>query len=203
MIKFMQSLKLFSIVLCLTLIMMKCRFVNERKDPYWESRKDDFKYQNKVEFKNDSALENELRSLNRISDVHLGSIFSGDHVYLYSWHGSDSSTIRFTVVHDDEEHGLDVYYLILSKADGKVIASEEIAGAGREADFLYETASKITGKDSLFQVRSVTQWLDPGTRQRLERDNGDSTFLHLTIDATGQVTEKIVKEVKHLNDEYK
>lgn len=175
-----------------------CNTINSNQDSYWSSQKEKFRYSRLNEFVVDSLLEKELNSFQKRKHKSLDSIFPSEKVYLYSWQDSDSTKNEFTVVKDRGELGLKIYYLIMDKED-KLISVTDIAGAGREAYHLFETTSKFISRDTILQVRTITQWIDPDKQERLSKTKADSIFLYLIIDSSGEVIEKVFKEVKQLD----
>jgi hypothetical protein len=180
------------------LLSVNCNIMKGKQNFYWESLKERFKYFNKNEFVSDGLLEKDISSCYKSTHKSLDSIFPSEKIYLYSWQDRDSTKNEFTVVKDRGELGLKIFYLIMSK-DDKLISVTDIAGAGSEAYIIFETRSKFISKDSILQIRTITQWLDPDTQKKMDRTKSDSTFSYLIIDSSGKVTENMFKEVKGLN----
>ena len=185
------------LAICL-LLNVRCNTINSNQDSYWSSQKEKFRYSRLNEFVVDSLLEKELNSFPKSKHKSLDSIFPSEKVYLYSWQDSDSTKNEFTVVKDRGELGLKIYYLIMDKED-KLISVMDIAGAGRDVYHLFETTSKFISRDTILQVRTVTQWIDPDKQERLSKTKADSIFLYLIIDRSGGVKAKVFKEVKQLD----
>lgn len=180
------------------LLNFSCNTIDSNQDSYWSSQKEEFRFSRLNEFVVDSLLEKEINSFAKRNHKSLDSIFPSEKVYLYSWQDSDRTKNEFTVVKDRGELGLKIYYLIMDKED-KLISVTDIAGAGREAYHLFETTSKFISRDTILQVRTVTQWIDLDKQERLSKTKADSIFLYLIIDSSGGVIEKVFKEVKQLN----
>lgn len=193
---FYKELSIFFILF--VFLNIGCNTINSNQDSYWSSQKEKFRYSRLNEFVIDSLLEKELNSFPKRKHKSLDSIFPSEKVYLYSWQDSDSTKNEFTVVKDRGELGLKIYYLIMDKED-KLISVTDIAGTAREAYHLFETTSKFISRDTILQVRTVTQWIDPDKQERLSKTKADSIFLYLIIDSSGGVIEKVFKEVKQLD----
>ncbi len=180
------------------LFIISCNMLKGKNHSYWGTQKNKFKHRNLSEFVSDSLLRTNIKSCYSQWHKSLDSISSNKKVYLYSWQDRDTTKNEFTVVHDRGELGLNIYYLIFDKND-KLLSMTDLAGAGNEGGYIFETRSKFINRDSIFQIRAITQWLDFERGEKMDKPIGDSTFLSLTIDDTGKVTEKILKEVKELN----
>ena len=175
-----------------------CNVVKVKGDSYWESQRDNFKYSNLKNFISDSILKEKVKSCYKVRHKSLQGVFSPGKVYLYSWQSSDSTKNEFTVVKDRGELGLDIFYMIMDKNDN-LITKTKLAGRGMEAEYIFEIRSEFIAKDSILQIRSITQDLDLEKRKKMDKFIGDSTFLYLTIDKNGKIEESIFKEVKDLN----
>ena len=186
------------IILMIISLTISCNILKEKKTSFWETEKDKFKYQNLKEFVSDSNLKVDIQSCYKKRHQPIDSLFESKKVYLYSWQDRDSSKNEFTVVKDDGELGLDIFYLILDKKD-KLISIIDLAGKGMEGGYIFETKSKFINKDSIFQIQSITHSLDLEKGEKMNKQIGDSTFLYLIINNKGIVTEKKLKEVKALN----
>ena len=138
-----------------------------------------------------------MKTMRRLKHKSIDSIFSKK-VYLYSWEVSSVSENRFTVVLDDGELGLKIYYLILDKQD-QLISATQLAGQSKEAYYIFETSSKVISEDSIWKTESVTQWMDPITGATVIRPKGDTTWSWIVIDSGGKVSESLVRETKSLN----
>jgi len=178
--------------------LFSCNASKTKSNSYWESQKKDFKYHNLTEFVSDSTLKKDIISLHKGWHKSIDTITSTKDVYFYSWQERDSTLNEFTVVHDQGELGLEVYYVITDKND-KLISVTDFAGKGMEAGYTYELRSKFVGRDSVVQVQSVTQMLDIEHRKEADKPLGDSTFSYLIIDRNGHVKQKIFREMKELN----
>src|SRR5690606_29223494 len=121
-------------------------------------------------------------------------------VYLYSWQDRDKTKNEFTVVKDDGELGLKIFYFILDKKDN-LISWTQIGGKGSEGGYWFETWTTIKNNDTLINIGAITQWYDFDKQMKMEKTKGDTTFSYLIIDSRGKVTESIFKEVKDLNFE--
>lgn len=129
----------------------------------------------------------------------LDSVIGGPG-YLYSWLDRDTTKTEFTIIKDDGELGLKIFYFILDKGDS-LLSWTQIGGKGSEGGYWFETRSEFISHDTLLNIGAITQWLDFDKKQKLEKTKGDTTFSYLTIDSNGKVTEKVFKEVKDLNFE--
>jgi hypothetical protein len=121
-------------------------------------------------------------------------------VYLYSWQKRDPTKNEFTIIKDDGELGLKIFYFILDKKDS-LISSTQIAGRGGEGGYWFETRSKFLSRDTLLNIGAITQWYDHDGQQKMIKPKGDTTFSYFLIGRNGKVTEKVFKEVKDLNFE--
>lgn len=122
----------------------------------------------------------------------------GNTGYLYSWQDRDTTKNEFTIINDDGELGLKIFYFILDKKDS-LLSWTQIGGKGSEGGYWFETRSKFISRDTLLNIGAITQWLDFDKQKKMEKTKGDTTFSYLTIDRNGKVTEKVFKEVKDLN----
>lgn len=122
----------------------------------------------------------------------------GDPGYLYSWQDRDTTKNEFTIINDDGELGLKIFYFILDKKDS-LLSWTQIGGKGSEGGYWFETRSKFINPDTLLNIGAITQWLDFDNKERMTKTKGDSTFSYHIIDKTGKVTGKVLKEVKELN----
>ena len=172
---------------------------NSGESSFWETQKSSFRYQDKKEFVSENNLLAEYKTFKQIKHPLLDSII-GDSAYLYSWQNRDKTKNEFTVIKDEDELGLKIFYFILSKSD-KLISWSQVAGKGAEAEYWFETSSKFINRDSMIKTESTTQWLDFEKLQPLQTTKGDTTYSYLIIDSTGEMTEKIFKEVKDLHFE--
>ena len=118
--------------------------------------------------------------------------------YLYSWQERDTTTNEFTIINDDGELGLKIFYFILDK-EGRLLSYTQIGGRGSEGGYCFETRSKFINPDTLLNIGAITQWSNFVNKQKTERTKGDSTFSFLIFEKTGKVTQKVFKEVKELN----
>ena len=128
------------------------------------------------------------------------SIFPSDPVYLYSWQDQDETKTEFTVIKDDGELGLKIFYFILDKNE-KPLSITEIAGKGSDYLYWFETRSRFISKDTMLNIGSITMWYDLNKRKQLDSTKGDSTFSYFIISTAGKMTEKVFKEVKDLHFE--
>ena len=124
----------------------------------------------------------------------------GDPGYLYSWQDRDTTKNEFTIINDDGELGLKIFYFILDKKDS-LLSWTQIGGKGSEGGYWFETRSKFISHDTILNIGAITQWLDFDKQQKMEKTKGDTTFSYLTIDSKGKVTEKVFKEVNDLHFE--
>lgn len=146
---------------------------------YWEKQKDNFKYQNKTEFVSDSALRADLVYLKKISYPLLGKRKT-DTVYLYSWQERDKTKNEFTVIEDEGEYGLSIYYLILDKKDS-VISSTRIAGKDFEGSYWFNTKGVFTSKDTILTTQSLALGYDSATN----REFGAGSSQKMAIEKNG------------------
>lgn len=178
-------------------LFLSCNVSTNKKTSYWEGRISDFKYQDKKLFVSNNDLRNEFKELTNVSHPMFDSLF-GSKVYLYSWQNRSNTKNEFTVVKDDGELGLKIFYFILDKADS-LICWEQIAGKGAESLYWFETWTTIKNKDTLINIGAITQWYDLEKNIKMANTVGDSTFAYLIIDENGKITEHVFKEVKDLN----
>ncbi len=177
-----------------------CNSSTKKQISFWETQKENFEYQNKSEFVSDSILRADYKTLKKMKHPLFDSIFSSNPVYLYSWQDRDKTKNEFTVIDDDGELGLKIFYFILDKSD-KPISVTQIGGKGSEAFYWFETRSQFISKDTILNIGAITKFYDNIKRQMMEKTIGDSTFSYLIFDSTGKVTEKVFKEVKDLHFE--
>jgi hypothetical protein len=166
---------------------------------FWETQKNNFKYRNKKEFISDSILLADFKanSFKKIRHAMFDSII-GNPGYLYSWQDRDITKNEFTIINDDGELGLKIFYFILDKKDS-LLSWTQIGGKGSEGGYWFETRSKFMGHDTLLNLGAITKWWHFDKEHKMERTKGDTTFSYLIIDRNGKVTEKVFKEVKDLN----
>ena len=186
------------LLLLVFITVASCRSLNQNTASYWASMKDKFRHKNLNEFVCDSLMIENIKSSYKVRHRSIDTIFSSRKVYLYSWQERDSSKIEFTVVDDKDEQGISISYLIFEK-NGRLMSVTKLAGKGIEAHAIYEIRSRIINRDSIFQIQSITETYDFENDKKGDKPIGDSTFLSLTIDANGMVTERTLKEVKELN----
>jgi len=182
------------------LFIVSCNSLTKKQTSFWESQKLNFKHQNKSEFVSDSILQAEYKTFKKVKHPLFDSLFSSNPVYLYSWQDRDKTKNEFTVIDDDGELGLKIFYFILDKSD-KPISVTQIGGKGSEAFYWFETRSRFISKDTILNIGAITKFYDNIKRQKMEKTIGDSTFTYLIIDNTGKVTEKVFKEIKDLHFE--
>jgi hypothetical protein len=176
-----------SSICIITLLFLSCNSSTSWKSSYWEQKKDDFKYVNKKEFISDSSLRAEFESLKTISHPMFDSLLE-DKVYLYSWQVRDKSKNEFTVVKDDGELGLKIFYFILDKTDS-LISCKQIGGNGGEGGYGFETWTTIKNNDTLINIGAITKWYDLEKQMKMVKPKGDSTFSYLIIDSRGKISE--------------
>ena len=183
----------------IVLLFISCNGLTKKTASFWETQKTNFKYQNKKEFVSDSLLraDFEANSFKQLRHPMFDSII-GDPGYLYSWQNRDATKNEFTIINDDGELGLKIFYFILDKKDS-LLSWTQIGGRGSEGGYWFETRSKFITPDTLLNIGATTQWLDFDKKERMTKTKGDSTFSYLIIDKTGKVTEKLFREVKDLN----
>ncbi len=100
--------------------------------------------------------------------------------YLYSWQDRDSIKNAFTIIHDDGELGLKIFYFILSKNDS-LLSWKQIGGKGSEGGYWFETRSKFLSNDTLLNIGAITQWLEFDKQKKMEKTKGDTTFTYFII----------------------
>jgi len=144
-----------SSIYIITILFLSCNSSTSRKSSYWEQKKDDFKYVNKKEFISDSTLKAEFESLKTISHPIFDTTLRSK-VYLYSWQDRDKTKNEFTVVKDDGELGLKIFYFILDKK-GNLISWTQIGGKGSEGGYWFETWTTIKNNDTLINIGAITQ----------------------------------------------
>ncbi len=183
---------LFSAVTFLWLI-SACSNPRPARLSYWESMKDSFPLRNVQKFASDSTLEANYKTYPKIKNSLLDSVISRENIYLYSWQERDTSKNEFTVLLDDGELGLKLFYLVFTKHDS-LLSYTQLSGSGGEAGTRYETRSHFLSKDTLFQVGTITQFYNhagPGPQMA-----SDSTFSRLYFDKSGKVIEEIIPAPK-------
>ena len=178
----------------LILCLISCSNQKPSQTSYWEKHKDNFRYNNKTEFLSDSTLRADYKKLNK-SNHRLFDKITGDPAYLYSWQERDKDKNEFTIINDDGERGLKIFYVILDKKDS-LISSSQIAGMGGEGGYLFETRSEFINKDTLLNIGSITLMHDGEGLMKIPK--GDTTFSYMIIDKKGQITKTKFKEVKDL-----
>jgi hypothetical protein len=183
----------------IVLLFVSCNGLTRKSSSFWETQKPNFKYKNKKEFVSDSLLrvEFETKNFKKLRHPMFDSII-GVPGYLYSWQDRDTTKNEFTIIKDDGELGLKIFYFILDKKDS-LLSSTQIGGKGSEGGYWFETRSKFVSPDTLLNIGAVTLWFDFGKQKKMEETKGDTTFSYLTIDSSGNMTEKVFKEVKDLN----
>lgn len=168
-----------------------------RNKTYWGIQKNKFKYENLNTFFFDSNLISSYKQLTPSVDPFLTNKLSGK-IYLYSWQNRNDTTDEFTVIEDNGEQGLKIYYIIFDK-NNTLISYNSIGGIGREGIFIFEHSSEIKNKDSLLTKSSITQWWDLENNKKMENPKGDTIFSYLLIDSNQQFKEVKFKESKSLN----
>ena len=176
-----------------------CRNLTKNSSSFWGTRKPDFKYQNRNEFVSDSILRADYKTFKTIKHPLFDSIL-GNKVYLNSWQDRDITKNEFTVINDDGELGLKIFYFILDKKDS-LLSWKQIGGKGSEGGYWFETRTKLLNKDTMLNIGAITQWLDFDKMKELKIKKGDTTFSYLIFDRYGKVTEKVFKEIKDLHFE--
>ena len=173
--------------------------MTKNSNSFWETQKPAFKYQNKIEFVSDSILRADYKNFKTIKHPLFDSIV-GDKVYLYSWQDRNKTTNEFTVINDDGELGLKIFYFIFNKKDS-LLSWKQIAGKGGEGGYWFETRTKLLNMDTMLNIGAVTQIFDFNQMKELKTKKGDTTFSYLIIDRNGKVTKKVFKEIKKLHFE--
>ena len=183
-------------VVIILFILYSC---NEEKKPitFWETQRNNFRYQDKKEFIIDSSIWENYKSLMSSRHPMFDSIVSGP-VYLYSWQQRAPENIEFTVLKDRGEHGLSILYFIVDN-NGKIISWEQVAGKGYEGGYSFETFSRVLNKDTLIHAGAITQLIDFNTLKKMARTKGDTSFYYLTIDKSGKFNKQQYKEIKEIN----
>lgn len=147
---------------------------------YLGIQKNKFKYEDLNAFFFDSKLLSNYKQLTRSVDPFLTEKLSGK-IYLYSWQNRNDNTDEFTVIEDNGELGLKIYYFIFEK-NNTLISYYSIGGIGRDGVFEFELFSEIKNKDTLLTKSSITQWWDLGNNKKMENPKGDAIFSYLLID---------------------
>ena len=178
----------------LILCLISCTNQKPSQTSYWETQKSNFKYQDRTEFLIDSAFRTSYKQLPK-ANYKLFSKTVDNRIYLYSWQNRNKKYNEFTVIRDNGEHGLQIYYCILDKKDS-LISSTQIAGRGGEGGFLFEKRSKFLSRDSLLNIASVT--LMHNSEQNLKMPIGDTTFSYMLFGKGGKIKEKKFREVNEL-----
>ena len=186
-------------IVIISIFFIACKGVTKQPSSFWEQQKGNFKYQNKNEFVSDSLLMAEYKGLKQSSDSLFKDLHS-NHVYLYSWQERDKTKNEFTVIKDDGELGLRVFYFIVDKND-RLLSWTQIAGRGGEAGVSIETRSRFISRDTMLNIGAITQWYDFRRQQNMDKPKGDSTFSHYVIEKNGKITERVFKEIKELGFE--
>jgi len=180
-------------------LFLGCKNLTKNDNSYWETQKQDFKYQNKKEFISDSILRANYKTFKSLKHPLFDSIL-GDKVYLYSWQDRDKTKNEFTVINDDGELGLKIFYFILDKHDS-LLSWKQIGGKGSEGGYWFETQTKLLNNDTMLNIGAITQWLDFDKMKELKIKKGDTTFSYFIIDQNGKVKDTVFKEVKDLHFE--
>gem|GEM_PF-1460491 len=156
-----------------------------------------FKYENVNYFIFDSSLLESYKLLPVSNHPTIKRMLAG-RVYLYSWQTRDSTTKEFTVIEDNGETGMTIYYFILDKSDN-IISHQRLAGIGREGTYLFETSTKIYNKDTMLGQSSTTEWWDLSQNQKLEPTKGDTLFFYSIINSDNHFVEVNYLETKTLD----
>ncbi|HEU4471250.1 MAG TPA: hypothetical protein VFR58_09210 [Flavisolibacter sp.] len=162
-------------------------------------QKTGFRYFDKKEFVSDSLLRAEYKTFNTLRHPLFERIM-GSKVYLYSWQERDKSKNEFTVVGDDGELGLKIFYFILDKKDS-LLSWKQVSGAGGEGGYLFETSSRFISRDTLLSLGSITRMAMAGERGFMQESMGDTSFSYVVILPNGQLSTRLFKEVKQLDFE--
>ena len=178
----------------LILCLISCSNQKQSQTSYWETQKNNFRYQDKNEFLIDSLLKVSYKQLPK-ANYKLFSQTVDNKIYLYSWQNRDKKYNEFTVIRDYGEHGLQIIYCIMDKKDS-LISFTNIAGRAGEGGLLYDTRSKFLSRDSLLKTASVTLMHD--SEMNLKRPIGDTTFSYMHIAKGGKIKKNKFREVNEL-----
>ncbi|MES2776157.1 MAG: hypothetical protein V4722_18410 [Bacteroidota bacterium] len=171
--------------------------MTKNNNSFWETQKENFKFKNKSEFISDSVLRVDYKTFKSIKHPLFDSTLRSE-VYFYSWQDRDETKNEFTVINDEGELGLKIFYFILDKKDS-LLSRTQVSGKGGEGGYWFETRTKLISKDTMLHIGSITQWLDFEKEKDLKIIKGDTTFSYLIIDRNGKVARKVYKEVKDLH----
>jgi hypothetical protein len=183
----------YLVLIISTIFLLSCRSFNSRdsQEFSWYSLKDSFALQNIEEFRIDSNIWNNYRTLhlikNKIIDSAIQSGDSNPQTYLYSWQDRNSSFIEFTSLLVEEYLGFTLIYFVFSK-DGKLISAIRIARLSGEDGIIWEKKSRFISKDTFTTIASVSTELDrnsPQPYKKLSKSIGDSSFLKLVFKKNG------------------
>lgn len=171
--------------LTIVILLIGCNRASKTPVSFWEAKRDSFPLQGTKVFVSDSTLRANYQKYPKVKSGTFDSLFSYGDVYLHSWQQRDLNKNEFTVVKDDGELGLKIFYFVCSKTDS-VISATHIAGKGSEGGYWFESISTFIAPDTLYSIGAITQWLDFETLKPIKKTKGDSTFYHLIFDKEGQ-----------------
>lgn len=173
-----------------------CHFTAKKpSDSYWTSMKHNFPFKNVQAFVIDSMMQSTYKKLPRTHNVFLDSLANENPTYFYSWQERDTLTNEFTVVSKRFERGPAIFYLIFSKQDS-LISATQIAGEGSEAGYKFETKSRIIAKDTFLHIGAITDVIHFGKKTK-----GDSIFSFLVITKDGKMIEHKYDQKLEINFE--
>jgi hypothetical protein len=161
--------------------------------------KSKFPLRNVKEFISDSVLWTNYKKYPTIKNKMLDTTISSGDKYLYSWQDRDSSKNEFTVILDDGELGLKIFYIILDRQDN-FLSSTQIAGKGSEGGYWFGTTSTFLSADTLLNIGAITKWYDEKTNAPLRQTKGDTTFAKMYIDKYGKFN--ITQTRKHFEIDF-
>ncbi len=187
-----------TLIALLIIINVSCQHSvpDSKKKSYWLSMKDSFQFKDLKKFSCDSLSFTSFRNYHKIKNATIDSTIPESDIYLYSWQERDTSKTEFTIIQDQTDHGINIYYLIFDKKDS-LLSSTMIAGRGTEVPYIFETKSNLIGKDSVLLISAITDFYDFKTRSKKKVTKGDSTFSKFFFDSKGKV---ILKEKLQKNE---
>lgn len=144
-----------------------------------------FPVRNLKEFVSDSVLWANYKKYPVIKNKMLDTAVSSGDKHLYSWQDRDVNKNEFTVILDDGELGLKIFYIILDKQDN-FLSSTQIAGKGSEGGYWFGTTTKFLNADTLLNIGAITKWYDETTNAAMKQTKGDTTFTKMYIDKNGK-----------------
>src|SRR5688500_11925012 len=99
-------------LLALSVLLIGCGENPKQTASYWASKKDSFPLQQTNFFLSDSVLQANYKKYPKAKSAIIDSIFFNADVYLHSWQKRDTTKNEFTVLLDDGELGLKIFYMV-------------------------------------------------------------------------------------------